>query len=118
MNRTTAAFFVAVSCVSPGALAQGVAGFDGTYTGISVTVQKFGSINCSPRSESPPTLTVSNGAARTPTSHGTVSPQGALLLHRDHGSIMQGQIDAQGNAMAKVVGTDCLFTYVWRKTGG
>ena len=70
-----------------------------------------------PTHQFPATLTVPNGVARTPAAEGTVSPQGVLALRGRDGIVRQGQIDAQGNATAKFVGAECVYTSKWRKAG-
>ena len=119
MHRATLTFIIAVSLTAAAAQAQTVAVFDGTYNGVSATVQKFGSMNASCRPPDfpvPSTLTVSNGTARTAGGlQGTVSPQGALLMRGSDNVLREGQIDAQGNATLKFSGTQCLYTSTWRK---
>jgi hypothetical protein len=118
MHRATLAILVTLPFVSTAA-AQNVAIYDGTYTAVSVTVEKYGAMSKSctpPNSSAPATLTVSNGVGKAGNLEGTVSPQGAMLFHnRRSNAPWYGQIDAQGNATAKVFGAACVYTAIWRK---
>jgi hypothetical protein len=119
MDRVIRALIILVPLtVTVPALAQNVTAFDGTYAGVSNTVDQFDPTagRCPPpTSPRPGTLTVANGIAKTPAAEGTVSAQGVLVLHDPNGAVRRGQIDAQGNATAKFIGTACVYTFVWRK---
>jgi hypothetical protein len=121
MDRSAFAFVsLATLCAVTPAFAQNAAAFDGTYAGVSITVERTTTTGrCFPPANPVPgTLTVAAGVAKTPAATGTVSPQGSLILRDNQsGSMRQGQIDSQGNATVKFTGTDCLLTYVWRKSG-
>jgi hypothetical protein len=96
--------------------AQGAAGFEGTYQGVSAQAAKYvGQGRCSPPNPVPAPLTVRGGSARWNDMEGTVSPQGTLALRRRDGWTMSGQIDPQGNVRAQASGTNCTYSYVWRR---
>jgi hypothetical protein len=94
--------------------------FDGKYVGVSRESSKAGSnpgAKCPP-SGVPAPLTVRNGVIGNPGTEGwegTVSPQGALVMHNGGSMRVDGQIDAQGGITAKYSGPVCIITYVWRK---
>lgn len=99
--------------------AQNLTAFDGNYVGVSLTMERFagsGGGVCRPAgSPVPGTLVISNGVAKTPTTEGSVSPQGVLSLRDRSGYLHLGQVDAQGNATTRSSGNECFLTAVWRK---
>jgi hypothetical protein len=102
-----------------GAEAQGVASFDGTYAGVSLTASGSGH-SCAPRSPVPGPLTISGGNAKTAqgeaTFQGSVSAQGGLSLHSALGTLMTGKVDASGAATAGLTtGHDCTYSFTWKK---
>ena len=101
------------------AAAQGTNAFDGTYRGVSLTVEKYGGAvaRCpAPSSPTPPMLTIANGMARAGGFEGAVTPQGMLRLKSERAFVVEGQIDPQGSVQAQGSGTLCVWNYVWQKS--
>jgi hypothetical protein len=121
-GRTKVLLTIVLSTVAPPLAAQTPAttAFDGTYAGISREVSKSPSApraKCSPSGALAP-LTIKNGVivASGPAAwEGTVSPDGALLLHNERSVRVDGRIDAQGTIRAQYAGTGCITNYVWQK---
>jgi len=81
------------------AAAQGTNSFDGSYRGVSITVEKYGGKvgRCpAPSGPRPATLTIANGIVRGGAFEGTITPQGALRLKTERAFVVEGRIDAQG----------------------
>jgi hypothetical protein len=98
--------------------------FDGTYIGVSRTLEgtmtNYSTRQCPPSGRVAP-LTIVNGIARTAglgTAEGSVSPQGILLMHAlagfAVGSRFEGQIDSQGTVTGRFTG-NCSYQVVWQK---
>jgi hypothetical protein len=97
--------------------------FDGRYVGVSIEVSKSGSHpgRCPATSGRPAPLVISNGVVRTPGKgwwEGTVSSQGAVVMHNPNSLRVDAQIDAQGNVRGQYSGPSCILTYVWRRQSG
>ena len=104
------------------AVAQSLAGFDGTYVGVS----NAGSGTCSPYVPVPRPLTVQNGIAQfeggfhgSEKFQGNVSPQGEFTMRSSRSFLGSGKIESTGKATASVNIQDdngsCLLTAVWQK---
>ena len=96
--------------------------FDGTYNGVSRTLEGtmtgHTSHSCPPNGRPAP-LTIANGAARTAwagTAEGSVTPQGAVVMHAPNGARIEAQIDGQGNVTGRLTSA-CSYQMVWRKQG-
>jgi hypothetical protein len=64
-------------------------------------------------------LTIVNGVARTAwggTAEGSVSPQGALVMHAPNGARIEGQIDGRGTVTGRLTSA-CSYQMVWQKKG-
>ena len=108
----------------PLARAQSATAFDGTYQGVSRTVEATGMMNyktttCTPNGKPGP-LTISNGVARAGAAdnpmEGSVSAQGALVMHLRNGVKFEGRIDGAGRATGRLTG-GCSYQLVWQKRG-
>jgi hypothetical protein len=115
--------------------------FDGTYVGVSRTVEGFGGpsggssrsstggnpendIRCSPYGQLPGPLTIANGVARYSDranwSEGSVNVQGVLVMRRSDGRTLDAQIDGRGTMTGRITGGDgwsCSYHMVWQKEG-
>ena len=126
---TITACMVALPAAAP-APAQTTTAFDGTYVGVSRTLEgvmgrtMIGSQTrqCPPSGRVAP-LTIVNGIARTQalgTAEGSVSPQGVLVMRAlagfAAGSRFEGQIDGQGTVTARLTAS-CSYQVVWQKKG-
>ena len=100
--------------------------FDGKYTGVSKEVFKYspnpgGAHFCTlPNNDPPPPLLITNGVVQEaiaggPEWGGTITPQGALVLHNKRFTRLDGQIDNQGNIRGLISGTFCAYIFAWRK---
>jgi len=98
--------------------------FDGAYAGVSRTLEGTmlgGSRTrgCLPSGQAAP-LTIVNGSARTAwagaTAEGSVTPQGALVMHAASGTRFEGQIDSRGSVTGRFSG-GCSYQMVWQKKG-
>ena len=96
--------------------------FDGTYTGVSRTLEStmsgHSTRQCPPNGRPAP-LTIVNGNAKTAwggTAEGSVNSQGVLVMHAPNGATIEGQIDGQG-AVAGRLTSACSYQMVWRKKG-
>jgi hypothetical protein len=94
--------------------------FDGRYLGVSIEVSKSGSHpgRCPAVNGKPPPLVIKSRDVRTPGKgwwEGTVSPEGAVVMHNPNSLRVDAQIDAQGTIRGKYSGPSCILTYVWRK---
>jgi hypothetical protein len=100
-------------------------GFDGTYAGVSRTLEgvmgrtmrgdqtRF----CPPSGSGAPSLTIANGNARTrwgSPAEGSVTPQGVLVMRNQNGLRFDGQIDGKGAATGRWTGS-CSYQVVWQK---
>ena len=115
--------------------------FDGTYVGVSRTVEGFAEstrttgqrsstggnpendIRCSPRPGPPGPLTIANGVARfsgsANWSEGSVNAQGVLVMRRPDGGTLDAQIDGRGTMTGRMTGGPwgCWYHMVWQKEG-
>jgi hypothetical protein len=97
--------------------------FDGRYVGVSIEISKSGSHpgRCPAENGRPTPLIITNGVVRTPGKtwwEGTVSPQGAIIMHKPNSLRVDAQIDAQGTIRGQYSGPACITTYVWRRQSG
>jgi hypothetical protein len=117
---------IAACAVAMPAAAQAPApttAFDGTYAGVSRTLEGtmgFPTGKCSSQGGAgAPSLTIVNGIARsawgTP-AEGSVSPQGVLVMRTTAGIRFDGQIDGKGTVTGRWAGA-CSYQVVWQKKG-
>jgi hypothetical protein len=100
---------------------QTTTAFDGTYRGVSRTIEAGGRGRnrgaCDPNGV-PATLIIASGSARAAEPdgpmEGSVTPQGALVMRTDRGGVFQGQIDGRGSISGRMIG-DCSYLFVWQK---
>jgi len=92
--------------------------FDGTYLGVSNTLE--GDIDTGrtwarycPQFSRPPTLSIVNGIARTGPYEGSVDAQGVLVM-RSFWSHFDGRIDSQGTVRGRST-SGCSYQFVWQK---
>ena len=118
--------------------------FDGTYVGVSRTVEGFvGSpshagptgtrssaggnpendgFGCMPNGQPGP-LTIANGVARysgrVNWPEGSVNAQGVLVMRRPDGGTLDAQIDGRGTMTGRMTGGPwgCWYHMVWQKEG-
>ena len=125
MPLTIAACAVAMP-VAAQAPAPTTPAFDGTYIGVSRTLEDFFYRNvvggyarhCSTSSR-PGALTIVGGVARTRyagDAEGYVTPQGIVVIHARNGMRIDAQIDSQGTVTGRVTG-GCSYQMVWQKEG-
>ena len=99
--------------------------FDGTYTGVSRTLEStmlgHATRQCPPSGGVAP-LTIVNGVARTKalgTAEGSVKPQGVVVMKAlagfGAGSRFEGQIDGHGTLTGRFTAS-CSYQVVWQKT--
>jgi hypothetical protein len=95
--------------------------FDGTYAGVSRTLEGttgFPTGKCSSQGGAgAPSITIANGIARSAwgaPAEGTVSPQGVLLMRTTTGVRFDGQIDGKGTVTGRWNGA-CSHQVVWQK---
>jgi hypothetical protein len=101
-----------------GAAAQGANAFDGTYRGVSISVEKYGGAvgRCpAPSRPTPANLIIANGVVRGGPFDGTITPQGVLRMRTERAFVIGGRIDPQGNVRAQGSGGVCVWNYVWQK---
>ena len=94
--------------------------FDGTYTGVSRTLEStmagHSTRQCPPNGRPGP-LTIAGGIARTAwggTAEGSVNAQGGLVLHAPNGARIDAQIDGQGKVTGRLTSA-CSYQVVWQK---
>jgi hypothetical protein len=108
---TVSAMALAITSAAP---ARAASGFDGTYAGVSATVDN-GS-HC-PTPQTPGPLTIASGAATSATGFftGAADANGHVVLHTKESTRFEGQIDTSG--MLKVGGGSprCTYTMIWKK---
>jgi hypothetical protein len=92
--------------------------FDGTYLGVSVTVEHTLGATGATRfcGRGPPgTLKIVNGIAwRDDRAAGSVSAQGVLAMRTARGSRIDGQIDGHGTITARLT-SYCSWRLIWQK---
>jgi hypothetical protein len=99
-------------------------GFDGRYVGVSIEVSKSASKargHCPAANGKPAPLVITDGIVRTAGKEwweGTVSPQGAVVMHNPNSLRVDAQIDAEGTVRGQYSGPSCISTYVWRRQSG
>ena len=112
------AFALPVAAQAP---APTTTAFDGTYTGVRTlesTMAAHSTRQCPPNGPTAP-LTIVNGVARTAwggTAEGSVTPQGAVVIHAPNGAKIEGQIDARGTVTGRLTSA-CSYQMVWQKKG-
>ena len=114
--------------------------FDGTYVGVSRTIEGVAGahtsgqrsstggnpendIRCSPPPGPPGPLTIANGVARysgrVNLPEGSVNARGVLVMRRPDGGTLDAQIDGRGTMTGRM--TDgpwgCWYHMVWQKEG-
>jgi hypothetical protein len=100
--------------------------FDGTYAGVSRTLQGTmlnQTTRCPPLAQPGP-LTIVGGVARTAlgntsyvgggTAEGSVTPQGVLVLRTPYGERIDAQIDGRGTVTGRYTSA-CNYQMVWQK---
>jgi hypothetical protein len=116
---------MSATAVAAQAPAPTTTAFDGTYAGVSRTVE--GSMedfrytrSCQPEVTQPGPLTIAGGAARhigtAGTYEGSVNAQGVLVLHGPYGNRIDAQIDGRGTVTGRLT-SHCSFKMVWQKEG-
>jgi hypothetical protein len=101
--------------------------FDGTYTGVSRTLEGImersmvgGQTHyCLPNGGGAPALTIVNGNVRTRwggPAEGSVNAQGVRIVRNQKGNRFDGQIDDKGNITGRWTGS-CSYHMVWQKDG-
>jgi len=99
--------------------------FDGTYSGVSRTLERTMAVprsGCAPSGGAAP-LTIVNGIARTlwgrpAEAEGPVSPQGVLIMRTPDGHRFDGQINnGEGTVTGRFGGRPggCTYQMVWQK---
>ena len=98
-----------------GARAQSTV-FDGSYVGVSGAIGQGGTVNCPPVT-APAPLTIANGnvtSSMADSFHGTVGPDGHVVLHSKGDIRYEGKID--GRVLKVGGGTPrCTFYFTWQK---
>jgi hypothetical protein len=113
---------LAALTVAVPAQAQTATAFDGTYRGVSRTIEQGApgsgrTVGCTPNGV-PARLIIANGAAHNTATEnpmqGSVTPQGALTMRTQRGDIFQGQIDGRGTITGRL-NAGCSYQYVWQR---
>ena len=127
-GRTKVLLTIALSAIASPLAAQTLApattAFDGTYTGVSRTLETtmtgHATRQCPPSGGVAP-LTIVNGIARTAglgTAEGAVSPEGVVVMRAlagfGAGSRFEGRIDGYGTVTGRFTGS-CSYEVVWQK---
>ena len=102
--------------------------FDGTYAGVSRTLEgEMGGTNetrfCA-KNGPPGPLTIAGGVVRWPgtvptaggTAEGSVNAQGVLVMHGPLGMRFDGRIDGRGTVTGRLT-SSCGYQLVWQKEG-
>jgi hypothetical protein len=99
------------------------AAFDGTYVGVSRTVEGKiagdpGSTHGCTNTGQPGPLTVAGGVVRWPgaKAEGSVNAQGVLVMRGPEGSRFDGEIDGRGMVTGRLT-SFCSYHVVWQKEG-
>lgn len=94
--------------------------FDGTYAGVSMTLNTSAGITraCG-QYPAPSSMTIARGVGQmqwgsTGMMTGNVTPQGMIMLRNDFGATLSGQVDGRG-AIRAIVGANCKYDAVWQK---
>jgi hypothetical protein len=93
------------------AVAQSAASYDGTYIGVSGTVNNTRCLTA----QTPGPLTIANGNAVSNYFTGTVDGSGHVVLHTKENSRFDGQIDGTGVLKAGGAPPQCAYSFVWKK---
>jgi len=119
---TIAAFALALPATAQAPVPTTTA-FDGTYLGVSRTLEDtLGATGatryCIPRNGGGPpgTLKIVNGIALRDDDRaaGSVSPQGVLAMRTAGGNLIDGQIDGHGTITARLT-SYCSWRLIWQK---
>jgi hypothetical protein len=114
--------------VAAQALAPTTTAFDGTYVGVSRTMEgTMNNVSPTPRgcakNRQPGPLTIAgdvaryNGSTLVPaTCDGSVNAQGVLVMHCPYGTRFDAQIDGRGTVTGRFTGY-CSYQMVWQKEG-
>ena len=102
--------------------------FDGTYAGVSRTLEgEMGGTNetrfCA-KNGPPGPLTIAGGVVRWPgtvptaggTAEGSVNAQGVVVMHGPLGMRFDGKIDGRGTVTGRLT-SSCGYQLVWQKEG-
>ena len=100
--------------------------FDGTYVGVSSTLEGTmlgetrGTRSCAPNGKPGP-LTITGGVPRyddlrPATYEGSVNTQGVLVLRAPYGARIDAQIDGRGTVTGRLT-SGCSYHMVWQKEG-
>jgi hypothetical protein len=129
LDRTIVLVTIAACMLATPVAAQAPAptttAFDGTYAGVSRTVEGIMeddrvTRSCRPNLTQPEPLTIAGGAARhigpTGTYEGSVNAQGVLVLHGPYGNRIDAQIDGRGTVTGRLT-SHCSYEMVWQKEG-
>ena len=130
-DRTIALWTIAACMLASPVAAQAPAptttAFDGTYVGVSRTLEG-NMLNDETRpcakNGQPGPLTIAGGVVRWPgtvptvggTAEGSVNAQGVLVMHGPLGSRFDGQIDGRGTVTGRLT-SYCGYQLVWQKEG-
>jgi hypothetical protein len=132
LDRTIVLGTIAACMLATPVAAQGPApattAFDGTYVGVSRTLEGNMSASsptprgCVPNGQPGP-LTIAGGVPRyngstlrQATFEGSVNAQGVLVLHTPYGERLEAQIDGRGTVTGRFTG-GCSYQMVWQKEG-
>ena len=132
LDRTTVLGTIAacmlVTPVAAQAPAPTTTAFDGTYAGVSRTLEgEMGGTNetrfCA-KNGPPGPLTIAGGVVRWPgtvptaggTAEGSVNAQGVLVMHGPLGMRFDGRIDGRGTVTGRLT-SYCGYQLVWQKDG-
>jgi hypothetical protein len=100
--------------------------FDGTYVGVSRTLEgSMSATSSTPRgcvpNGQPGPLTIAGGVVRYNgstlnriTFEGSVNAQGVLVMHSPHSDRIDAQIDAHGTVTGRAT-SNCSYQMVWQK---
>jgi hypothetical protein len=130
-DRTIVLWMIAACMLATPVAAQAPAptttAFDGTYAGVSRTLEgnSYGDTRtrgCVPNGPPGP-LTIAGGmpqyngsALRQATFEGSVNAQGVLVMHTPTGERLDAQIDGRGTITGRFTG-GCSYRMVWQKEG-
>ena len=131
-DRTIALWTIAALAwatpVAAQAPARTTTAFDGTYAGVSRTLEGTmlnQTTRCPPLAQPGP-LTIVGGVARTAlgntsyvgggTAEGSVTPQGVLVLRTPFGERIDARIDGRGTVTGRYTSA-CNYQMVWQKEG-
>jgi hypothetical protein len=126
LDRTRVLVTIAACMLATPVAAQAPAptAFDGTYVGVSRTVEDpmspSASRACDRRQSVPDPLEIAGGVVRwhaqTGAAEGSVNAQGVLVMHAPLGARLDAQIDGRGTVTGRYTGF-CGYHMVWQKEG-